>query len=503
MELGRIESDRRSVTEGLDEARQRLLGQYFTPVSIGRFMSSLFKLNPGDGDKEVKILEAGAGIGTLVATLLDRLQGSRSLSQVEVRAYEVDAALAPVCRSTLEGYKPAYEAGGKLLTSTVLQEDFILSAAVQLSEMDGAGGYDMALLNPPYGKMNRSSEHRRTLSGVGIETVNLYSAFVMLSVRLLRPGGQLVAILPRSFCNGPYYRSFRKEILQACAFRHIHLFAARDRAFSDSGVLQENVILHLEKSAPQGGVVVSSSSDGTFEDMQSHEVAFTDLVRPGSPEQFIHIPLPGVGVSLEGAHLVDSTLEGLGLEVSTGPVVDFRVKTELRKDLEVGTAPLIYPKHFNGWGLDHPLKDFKKWNAIRVNERTTSQLYPSGHYVVVRRFSSKEEHRRIVARVVSPEDAPGGYIAFENHLNVFHRGRGGVGKLEAYGMAAYLNSGQVDGYFRRFSGHTQVNATDLRGLPYPNKAVLKKLGRWASRQQHMDLGAIDKKVDTVLFKQEQ
>ena len=52
--------------------------------------------------------------------------------------------------------------------------------------------------------------------------------------------GQIVAIIPRSFCNGPYYRSFRDFILERAAIKQIHLFGSRNKAFMDDNVLQEN-----------------------------------------------------------------------------------------------------------------------------------------------------------------------------------------------------------------------------------------------------------------------
>jgi len=48
--------------------------------------------------------------------------------------------------------------------------------------------------------------------------------------------------------------------------------------------------------------------------------------------------------------------------------------------------------------------------------------------------------------------------------------------------------------FRRFSGHTQVNATDLRLLKYPERAELKKLGRWVQNQGRLTQEMIDEHV---------
>ena len=47
---------------------------------------------------------------------------------------------------------------------------------------------------------------------------------------------------------------------------------------------------------------------------------------------------------------------------------------------------------------------------------------PNGVYVLVKRFSAKEERRRIVAAVFRPEHNLAGFasVGFENHLNYFH-----------------------------------------------------------------------------------
>jgi hypothetical protein len=82
--------------------------------------------------------------------------------------------------------------------------------------------------------------------------VNLYSAFVALAVGEAAPGGQIVAIIPRSFCNGPYYRPFRDFILERAAIRHMHLFESRNKAFKDDEVLQENIIIRLSVAASRG-----------------------------------------------------------------------------------------------------------------------------------------------------------------------------------------------------------------------------------------------------------
>ncbi|SCD34516.1 MULTISPECIES: hypothetical protein [unclassified Streptomyces] len=107
---------------------------------------------------------------------------------------------------------------------------------------------------------------------------------------------------------------------------------------------------------------------------------------------------------------------------------------------------------------------------------TEKMTFPSGYYVVVKRLSSKEEKRRVVATVFDPEVTPHSRIGFENHVNVFHREGAGLPRDVARGLCFWLNSTLLDRLIRRFSGHTQVNATDLRNLRYPSEAQLQAIG---------------------------
>jgi adenine-specific DNA-methyltransferase len=455
-----------------------------TPAAVARFMADLF---PPSTLQACRLLDAGAGIGALTCAFLDRWSAADGLhfQNAEVEVHEIDTPLRAHLEITLARY------AAKLpVTYRVFGGDFILEAA--LRRMQTSRRFTHAILNPPYKKINSASEHRLILRGAGIETVNLYSAFVALALTLMQPGGQLVAIIPRSFCNGPYYRPFRRFLLRHAALRHIHLFASRTKAFKDDGVLQENVIIRLERGGSQGDVTISNSADDNFADLSTHEHSFDRIVFPEDPEQFIHVPASLERSAIELAAGIRFSLQDIGVGVSTGPVVDFRLLDHIRQNPTRGTVPLLYPGHFIGYTTRWPGEAMKRGNAIQLNAGTKRWLFPNGFYTVTRRFSAKEERRRIVASVVTPAafpDAP--MLGFENHLNVFHEDKRGLSENLAHGLAAFLNTTAVDDHFRRFNGHTQVNATDLRLIKYPSRPALIALGKWARAQGELTQASLD------------
>lgn len=114
--------------------------------------------------------------------------------------------------------------------------------------------------------------------------------------------------------------------------------------------------------------------------------------------------------------------------------------------------------------------------ALTLAPYTEDQFVPSGFYVLTKRFTAKEERRRIVAAVFDPARVDAPRVGFENHINYFHQNGKGLPENLAKGLAAFLNSSLVDEFFRQFNGHTQVNATDLRNMRYPSRTQLEALG---------------------------
>jgi len=494
----------------LDPERRSTLGQFMTPVPIGRFMANLF----GDLSGDLRVLDPGAGVGSLTAALVERLCATdRKPRSASFTCYEIDPVLASYLRDTLD--EASIQCGLARIASRtkVFEEDFILANGSGIWKGTfpvgrGDRGFTHAILNPPYKKILSSSAHRAALRNAGMETSNLYTGFMFLAAQALEDGGELVAIVPRSFCNGPYFKPFRKRFFAMMAFRQIHSFERRNSAFRGDDVLQENIILHAIKGERPPSVTITTSGGGEFEidrrdggcfahDMTRFAVPYDSVIRPNDPDRFVHIAANHMerGV-VDRMGRFTATLADLGVSVSTGPVIDFRLKPDLRHLPEHGAVPLLYARHFNGGELEWP-KTVRKPNAIHVSESSRRWLWSNeGHFVITRRFTAKEERRRVVASVYR-SDLPGELVGFENHLNVFHVDRKGLSPELARGLAIFLNSTLVDRFFRQFNGHTQVNATDLRSLRYPEREVLERIGRDA-RSAALSQNGVDAMIDGEL-----
>ncbi|MEH2349075.1 MAG: BsuBI/PstI family type II restriction endonuclease [Nostoc sp.] len=499
--LAEVDLHRAVASLKLRQDKKASMGQFLTPASVAQLMAGMFnRLDLA----EISLLDPGAGIGSLLAAFVAKVcQHRQHTSSLRVVAYEIDPFLIGYLHQTLELCKKECQGVDISFNYEIRETDFIEDAVrllqIGLLNSVNATEFTHAILNPPYLKINANSKVRELLRSIGLETSNLYTGFMAATAQLLKPNGDFVAITPRSFCNGPYFRDFRKMFLEMMALQQIHLFESRQEAFSDDDILQETIIIQATKQRQKSSNVIINTSSGANDDLiMSHSVPYTALIKPDDLEQFIHIIPDNISQQIvQRMELFSCTLKDLGLTVSTGRVVDFRAKEYLRTNLENNTVPLIYPVNLANGYVEHP-KITKKTQAIVHIEETANLLIPNEHYVLCKRFSSKEEKRRIVAVVYDANQFNYAYVGFENHLNYFHKDRRGLSLTLARGLAVYLNSTLVDAFFRLFNGHTQVNATDLRKLKYPNLEQLFSLGT-AIKERFPSLQEIDELIENQLI----
>ena len=301
----------------------------------------------------------------------------RSMAEIHITAFELDQQITPHLAETLRDCQETARAADVQVDVSLRNEDFIdwASSALAGSFLVDAETFTACVMNPPHLKINTNGSIDWRWSG-SVRVTNLYTAFLTLAAALLDPGGQLSAITPRSFANGPYFKPFRQFFFERMALDRLHVYEKRGLVFADTEVLQENVVLKATRAGPSNTVVLSTSA-GLDDVPSARSVPYASVVHPGDPHQFVHIPVSesDTHVAVQMAEL-PATLRDLNLQVSTGRVVDFRSREHLRQEPAGDTVPHIHPglsrcSHRVATGRA------KKPNALADCRQTTRPLLPT------------------------------------------------------------------------------------------------------------------------------
>lgn len=309
----------------------------------------------------------------------------------------------------------------------------------------------------------------------------------------------MVAIVPRSFANGLYFKGFRKYLRAQMSLERIHIFKSRNRLFKNMGVLQENIICKYVKRDQLPFVKICASTCSA--DLAESEIATYPLkliIDESNQHNIIRIP-----ESTSDGHILKivedwpSSFESNGYYISTGPVVEFRTRNFITTDYNNSTVPLLRM---------HNIKSFhSEWTG--KHRKDARFILKDGHgkhtsnnavYVLLKRFSSKDEKRRLVAGVHNPDKIKGDIIGLENHLNYIGVEREDMRLSEAFGLAGLFNSTFMDRYFRSVSGNTQVNATEIRLLKLPRRKTIVAIGREIQEVKALDQLSVDAIVNKAL-----
>ncbi|UUX91992.1 Eco57I restriction-modification methylase domain-containing protein [Methanoplanus endosymbiosus] len=504
---------------GISIDERKKIGQIFTPKETAMFMAGFVNINPGksnisgcdnnSGMAEFSLMDPGSGTGNLLSAVCQRiLNEAYSPMNIRVDAFECDTLVIPSLKQVLDSCRNSLEAEGHRFQFNIIDEDFILHNEQYLEKgslfrEENLFYYDAVISNPPYYKINKQSSQAAIMKDFLSGQPNIYGLFMALSAHMVKDSGDIIFVTPRSFCSGLYYRKVRNWFIKNTCIHWIHNFESRKNRFLNDSILQENVIVHAVKTKAEmcHSSLISSSYDNLFTDVHQIAVPYKDLIFNRDDENIIRIPTSETELKI--IELVDSwkyTLSDFGLRMSTGPVVDFRTKENLRENYSEGKdAPLLWMQNLQGEEIIWPVEGLKKPQAIEVNPTTDSILLPVKNYVLIKRFTSKEQKRRLSATSLLKEDFSNyGMIGFENHLNYIHRPKGSLSEDETFGLTAFLNTKLIDLYFRAMNGNTQVNASEINILPIPEISFITDIGSKFRELKEISLANPDEIVGNIL-----
>ena len=475
-------------------------GHYQTPASIARFMADCSSYS----EPHMRVLDPGSGTGILSAAVCEAASGGGIVKSLHVDAYETDPVLADLTHLVLTFSHRWLGQHGVALTFDVRHGDFVLESAATLEAVSKANGhegndrsrteYGLVISNPPYFKIGKDDPRAVAWESVVHGQPNIYALFMAISAELLSESGELVYIVPRSFASGPYFKRFRETFFQRVAPAAIHLFESRKEVFKNQTVLQENLVFTGRRrkdgeAVHESQVLVShSKAANDLANRRRLLVEMNAVLDPASENRELSIPICEQDLELaQAVRTWPSTLHSLGLEISTGPVVPFRATPFLMPDANgPSRVPLLWMQHVRPMRTDWPSSETGKPQWVKMTEESMKLLVEDATYVLMRRFSAKEEKRRLVAAPLIRGSLNANVVGLENHLNYIRGVSRELDEELAYGLSALLNSTFLDRYFRISNGNTQVSATELRAMPLPAERDIRSIG--TEVQARLDTG---------------
>ena len=480
--------------DNMPKKQRKNYGQFFTSKETARFMASLFNLPKERND--IYILDPGAGSGILSVALLERIANEGIKSRIHLCCYENDANILELLKSNLKLVK---DKGVITLEYTINNTNYILSQKDDfnggLFKNENAEKYDLIIGNPPYLKISKDAPEAQAMPAICYGAPNLYFLFSAMSIFNLKMSGEMVYIIPRSWTSGFYFSRFRKYLLKETTIDSIHLFESRKDVFDDENVLQETMIVKLIKSSEKKDIMVSKSqSNRDFENLTSIKVPYGIIV--SKTNDYIYLVTEKKEVeSLKKISQFDCTLPKLGLKMKTGLVVDFRARDMIRDRFEEGAIPLFYSKHIRDGKVVFPTGEDNEY----IETTRNGYRQKNSNYLFVKRFTSKEEHRRLQSGIYLKEFLPDyEYVSTQNKIN-FIDGLKELSKCVVYGLFVLFNSSLYDMYYRILNGSTQVNSTEINEMPIPSMNIIEKMGRQLLKSDNLSVGTCDNILNQFIY----
>ena len=492
-----VHSKTKDYLSSVSKAERKAIGQFFTPLSIAEYMGTLTRFS----GETVRILDPGAGCGILTASIVDSLV-LKGIKKFEIDLYENNSSVIPLLESNMCFIKETLFCSGIIFNYQIIEKNFITENHFAWTGMLPSEKYDIVISNPPYKKIGKDSIEAGVMFDIVYGQPNLYFLFMAMGAKLLKRNGEFIYIVPRSFSSGLYFSAFRKWFLSEMKIANLHIFVSREAvAGKHDSILQETVILKAIKTyEKQSKIEITESLDSFCQDtINRYFVDYQVCVR-NDENAFLYFP-----TSKKDAQVLDfvnswtATLPKLGFRMKTGQLVDFREREWMCETPGSDTVPLLWAFNFNGTRIQFPVQVSGKPQYLKDDLSTKRLQMKRGNYLLLKRFTSKEEKRRLQCALLFDDDFSGFHsLSTENHLNYISKVAGTMQHEEMYGLFVLLNSSYLDKYFRILNGSTQVNANEINSIPFPQIEFIREMGWRAMQYEDIDESICDEIIEEQL-----
>lgn len=462
----------------MPKEQRKQYGQFFTSCETARFMASLFNVNIKS--EILTALDAGAGSGVLSVALvecMDNILGKNNT--LKIVCYENDPNILPLLTENLNY---AQQMCHFHFEYEIRTENYIVSQADALqpnglfNEKSELEKYDIIIGNPPYKKVDKSACEALLLPEVCYGAPNLYFLFATMGVKNLKEGGEMVYIIPRSWTSGAYFERFRQWLFRHATLDYIHLFASRNKIFDKENVLQETMIIHLRGGVYHHSQITVSTTETNFDFINMKKVVLPyDVVVSSGLHRYVFLPTNDDEIHVLNVFgTMKQTLSDIGLRMKTGLVVDFRSRNLLCDMPMENSVPIIYSCHIKEGRIKFP----QGREGEYLLKGRSGFLQPNRNYLFVKRFTAKEEHRRLQCGIYLKRYLPDyNEISSQNKVNFIDSTDREMSECLVYGLYVIFNSTLYDTYYRILNGSTQVNATEINSMPVPPIEIIMNMGK--------------------------
>lgn len=475
--------------EKMPKSLRKEYGQFFTSVETASFMAGLFTIPKYS---TITIMDPGSGSGILSAAIIERLQDIDYIEKIKLVCYENDANIIELLNNNLEWIS---NHSTKEITYQIRNDNYILSQSSDYNCMLDANPnqekYDLIIGNPPYKKIAKNAPEALSMTDVCYGAPNLYFLFASMSIFNLREDGETVYIVPRSWTSGAYFKKFRQKFLSIGVLEYIHLFVGRDKVFDKESVLQETIIIKVKKTRTKPDTITISTthSNNDFSKITTFDAPYSTVINGDNSYVYLVTNENEVN-TLNSLNQFKETLPSIGLKMKTGLTVDFRNRSILRNSAEEKSVPLFYSQHIQKGKVIFPVG--KEHEYIVADKK--GLLQKNSNYLFVKRFTAKEEHRRLQCGVYIASKHPEyTEISTQNKIN-FICGLKDLSECVVYGLYVLFNSTMYDCYYRILNGSTQVNSTEINTMPVPSLGTIMSMGKELIRAKDMS----EESCDTIL-----